>query len=286
MNRFVFQRGMKKLRSKLIAIVKKIALYFKIERKVEVNVVQIKYLDILKNKKVLITGGSSGIGRSIAEKCLATGADVIITGRNIERLELVSKELNNSRLNVLEWDVRDSKITDEKIKKVIEVLGGLDIVFNNAGVYTDKGFFETEGTDFEQVMESNVKGLFFIAQSTSRYFIDKKQRGKIINIGSIRGIQGASEPYGISKWGVMGLTKGLGKELAKYGIIVNGIAPGVTATAINEIDARKNAYYRQSKDNRVALAEEIAEIAVFLASDAANHIIGEVIVCDGGESLI
>lgn len=274
----------RKIKQFLIGI-KNFIKYLKWGGVVEVNVTPIGYDNILEGKKILVTGGSSGIGRAIAKKCLETGAKVVITGRNIERLKTTKEKLDSDNLFILEWDVSDINSTDKKIKEVINILGGLDIAFNNAGVYTTDPFLDVDIGEFDRVMDINIKGLFFTAQSISRYFLKNKQKGKIINIASIRGIQGTAEPYGISKWGVMGLTKGLGKDLAPKGIIVNGIAPGITATGINGIDTKENAYYSGTPNGRVALPEEIAEIAVFLASDAANHIVGEIIVCDGGESL-
>lgn len=276
---------MKNVINRFVRIAKNFIKYLKYGGVVEVNVVQIGYSDILKGKKILITGGSSGIGRSIAEKCLETGAKVVITGRSYNKLELVKKDINNKNLYILEWDVSDTNVIDKKIEEIIIALGGLDILFNNAGIDSYKRFLDVEEEMFDKVMDTNIKGAFFIAQSISRYFLNNKQNGKIINIASIRGIYGTSEPYGISKWGIMGLTKGLGRDLASKGIIVNGIAPGATATAINGINVKENAYYGSTKNKRIALPEEIAEIALFLASDAANHIVGEVIVCDGGESL-
>lgn len=276
---------MKKAIARMIKIAKNFIKYLKYGGVVEVNVVQIGYPEILKGKKILVTGGSSGIGFQIVKKCLETGAEVLITGRSIEKLNDAKNGLNSDKLSILEWDVSDTKMVESKITETVNILGGLDIVFNNAGLYTPKRFFDIDDELFNTVMNANLKGLFFIAKKSAEYFLENKQKGKIINIASIRGIQGTTEPYGLSKWGVIGLTKGLGRDLAKEGIIVNGIAPGITATGINNIDTKENAYCPDSKDSRVALAEEIAEIAIFLASDAANHIIGEVIVCDGGESL-
>lgn len=139
-------------------------------------------------------------------------------------------------------------------------------------------------------MNTNIKSVFFTCQYFMKTLINQKRKGKIINTVSIRGQQGAYEPYGISKWGVWGLTRGLAKKGIKNGIIVNGIAPGITAPGIAgagyRIDPEENAYYENNGDNRVALSEEIAEIGIFLASNASNHIVGQIIVCDGGETLI
>lgn len=252
---------------------------------VNVNISQVNYNKILEGKRVLVTGGSSGIGYAIAKKCLEEGARVVITGRDIQKLNNVSKKIDSNHLLVLEWDVSDSKLARKKIEEIDHILGGLDIVFNNAGVYNPKSFLEIEEKDWDIILDINAKGLFFVCQTVSEYFIKKNKGGKIINIASNRGILGAEGPYGMSKWGVIGLTKGLGRDLISKGIIVNGIAPGITATNINQIKVEENAFSSEPRNKRVALPEEIAELALFLASDAANNIVGEVIVCDGGASL-
>lgn len=271
---------------KIKGIIKKILRILNINDIVKVSVSQIEYGKILDGKKVLVTGGSSGIGYATAKKCLGVGAKVVITGRNNDKLKKASEGLNSENVFILKWDASDILSVDEMIDKASNLMGGLDIIFNNAGVYTDKQFMEIDEENFDNVMSTNIKGLFFIAKGVAKYFIENNQKGKIINITSVRGIQGTSEPYGISKWGTIGLTKGLARDLASKGIIVNGIAPGITASGINGIDVSNNAFSSGSLDKRVALPEEIAEIGLFLASDTSNHIIGQIIVCDGGETLI
>lgn len=253
---------------------------------VVVKVSQLDYNKALAGKKILVTGGSSGIGYAIAKKCVAEGAKVVITGRDEGKLQTACKKINSSNIMMLVWDVADSQVSKKMIDETDRLLDGIDIVFNNAGIYSFKGFLEVDEESWDKVLDINAKGLFFVCQAISAYYINKKRTGKIINIASNRGVLGAHDPYGMSKWGVYGLTKGLGKALISKGIIVNGIAPGTTATAINGIDVEKNAFSSCAPNNRVALPEEIAELAVFLASDAANNIVGQVIICDGGESLV
>lgn len=276
---------MKKILIPLAMKIKNFIKYIQCGGVVYANISQINYNGILEGKKVLVTGGSSGIGYAIAKKCLNEGAKVVITGRDIQKLNAISKEFDINNLLVLEWDVGDSKLARKKMEEIESVLGGLDIVFNNAGVYTSKSFLDVEEKDWDTVLDINAKGLFFVCQAVSEYFLKKNKGGKIINIASNRGILGDDGPYGMSKWGVIGLTKGLGRDLISKGIIVNGIAPGITATNINGIKVEENAFSNESRNKRVALPEEIAELALFLASDAANNIVGEVIVCDGGASL-
>ena len=269
-----------------MSLIRKVLNRLRPKKIVQVNVSTINYVDLLKDKNVLITGGSSGIGLAIAKKCLSLGAKVVVTGRNIGKLNDVSAQINNKNFFTIEWDISQVNKASEKISEVLQKIGKIDILVNNSGIYTHDKFFSIDEKIFDDVMNTNIKGLFFTTKVIVEYFIQNCIKGKVINIGSIRSIQGTTEPYGISKWGVRGLTNGLAKDLIKYGIIVNAVAPGVTATGINNIDIGKDSSNNSALNNRVATAEEIAEIAVFLASDAANHIIGQTIVCDGGETLI
>lgn len=253
---------------------------------VHVNIAQISRGGVLKNKVALVTGGSSGIGLAIARKCLAEGASVIITGRNKEKLEDVCRSIGNPHLKSMIWDVRDVRICDDKIAEAIGLSGsGLDIVYNNAGIYSTSPFLEVTEDVWDDVHDTNLKGLFFMSQAISRHWIANGKKGKIINIASNRSVLGDTAPYGMSKWGVVCLTRGLGKYLYSKGIIVNAIAPGMVASNINGVNPQDNAFANYPLAGRVGLPEEVAELAVFLASDAANNIVGQTIVIDGGNSL-
>lgn len=257
---------------------------FKKITKVEIS--QIKYGKLLEQKVILITGGTSGIGKVLAKRCLEEGAKVVITGRKEETLEKTKEELNNKNLATLKWNISEIKIIEERFKEAEDYFGKFDIIFNNAGIYTDKNYLEITEEEYNNIMDTNIKSIFFLSRYFMKTLINQKRKGKIINTVSVRGQQGAYEPYGISKWGLWGLTRGLAKKGIENGIIINGIAPGITATGINSINPSENAYYQNNGDNRVALSEEIAEIGIFLASNASNHIVGQVIVCDGGETLV
>lgn len=272
---------------KLLRLIKNFLICLKTGSKpIQVSVSQIVYEKLFEEKYILVTGGTSGIGFEIAKKFLSLGAKVTITGRNINKLDSIKKDINNPNLIVVEWDISNSKIIDEKINETIEKMGKIDILINNSGIYAPNNFFDTDEKLFDEIMNTNLKGLFFTSKKIAEYFIKNSIKGKIINISSVRSIQGGAEPYGISKWGVRGLTQGLARDLAKYGIVVNAVAPGITATGINGISIQNNAFTSSSLDNRVAIPQEIAEIVIFLSSSASNHIIGQTIVCDGGETLI
>ena len=248
-----------------------------------IAIAQIARGDVLRGKAVLVTGGSSGIGLAIAKNCVAEGAKVVITGRNVDALNRAAGQIGALPLV---WDVSRVDLASAKLSEAKDLLGAeIDIVFNNAGVYSQAEFFDVSEAIWDTIHDINSKGLFFICQAIARRWVAGGRKGKIINIASNRGILGDTTPYGMSKWGVICLTRGLGKALLPKGIIVNGIAPGIVASGINGIDPSENAFIQNPPSNRVGLPEEIAELAVFLASDAANHIVGQTLVCDGGNSL-
>ena len=257
----------------------------------QVSISQIHRGAILEGKRVLITGGSAGIGRAIAEKCLSEGAHVVVTGRNATRLEDAVQSLGSPNVSSLVWDVSDVSIVNEKLAEVIELLGRLpDVLVNNAGLLGGtRHILDLTEAHWDKLMSVNSKGLVFLTQSIARRWIDIKMPAKIINMSSMRGTLGVKDgPYGMSKWALNGLTHGLGRELAPKGIIVNGIAPGMVATdsiGIKGLDPLENAYLGFIPTKRIGLPEEVAELAVFLMSDAANYIVGQTIVCDGGYTL-
>lgn len=253
---------------------------------VYVDIKQINYNKRLTGKHVVITGGTSGIGLAIAKKFINEGAKLLITGRDEMKLRSVQNNLGSENCEIMAWDISNVHDIDSVIEKMAQQLNGIDIFINNAGIYSTKEIFQVKENDWDSVFGINAKGLYFAMQAIGLYYVNKNIKGKIVNIVSNRGILGDVGPYGASKWSVMGLTKGFARKLISKGIIVNGIAPGMTATGINNIDVFDNAYVNiADTDSRVCLPEEIAEIAAFLVSDAANHIVGEIIVCDGGESL-
>ncbi|WP_081249153.1 SDR family NAD(P)-dependent oxidoreductase [Aliivibrio fischeri] len=244
---------------------------------------QINYNNILNGKRILITGGSSGIGFEIAKKFISQGGIVLITGRNKNKLEEASKKINSDRLFYLEWDVSDISIINDNLMKSKDLLGGnIDVLINNAGVLLKQDFFSLSEDVWEKTYSTNSKSVFFLSKELSKFWIKRKIQGKIINISSTSGYCGSIIPYGMTKWDIIGFTEGLGKKLYPYGIIVNGIAPGRTATEMLNRKGNENIYDPMTSAKRYCLPEEVAELAMFLISDAANFIVGQTIVCDGG----
>ena len=250
-------------------------------RIVDLTVSQIEYDQILRGRKVVVTGGSDGIGLAIAKKFVALGAEVVITGRNLDKLEKAREAIGSERLHIFQWDVSEIEKNSKKLEDAIQILGGLDIIINNAAFLAR---YRTDEEFYDKTMDTNLKAPYFICQDVIRYFVshNKNSISKIINITSINAFQSSDHPYYISKSALTTLTKGLARKVADKNIVVNAIAPGVCASSINYRDVSKNAWSDTSLNHRIILPEEIAEIAAFLCSDAANGIIGQTIVCDGG----
>lgn len=181
------------------------------------------------NDTVLITGGSKGIGKACAKIFSARGYNVIITGRNEEKLKSVAEQTDNCACLV--WDISDVANADLYIKQAHKLFGNINIFINNAGIVSDE---QWNGTAFPNnsieawnlTMDINLKGTYFACQAESKYMIDRGINGHIVNVCSEMGFRCASDPYGISKWGIRGMTQGMAKSLSQYGIVVNGIAPG------------------------------------------------------------
>jgi len=245
---------------------------------------QIHYGGILSSEKILITGGSSGIGLAMAKRFASEGASVIITGRDEEKLKHAVEVVSSNHVDYLVWDVSDLDVLKGKMSEAVSRLGGLTCVVNNAAFIDHK---HTDLAFYDKTMDTNLRAVYFICQETIGVFkrLNKDSGGKILNISSLNGSMSSTHPYYISKWGLNGLTRGFAKENAGSNIIVNAIAPGYCASSINYQDVEKNAYDERSRIKRIILPEDIAELATFLLSKAANGIVGQVITCDGGATL-
>ena len=243
----------------------------------------------LKGKTVFISGGTSGIGLSIAKCFLEEGAIVIISGRNEAKLKEVSTRINNNRLHIINWDCSDVKISSEKIGFLVSTIGHIDIFINNAGVYDSASWDNVTPEMYDFVVDTNQRGLYFMCQEEGKYFVNNNRKGKIINITSIAGILSGFNPYNVSKWGAACITRGLAKELVKKGVCVNAIAPGNVVTNIHKgvqgKSVEDNAYTSQHPTGRYTLVEEVASLALYLASDSSNNMTGQVIAIDGGWTL-
>lgn len=242
----------------------------------------------LDGKRVLVTGGSLGIGYAIAKRFVDSGASVIVTGRNEKDLQEAASRISSDRLHWLIWDIADTGSAEDRMNQVELKIGGqIDILVNNAGILIDESFPNVSEIGWDKVYAVNSKGLFFLTQSVVRRWMKGGRRNKIkkiVNISSASGFTPGAYPYRMTKWDVVGMTQGLALNLAPHNIIVNGIAPGRTAGRMLGIDS-ENIFDPDSPAGRSALPEEIAELALFLACDCSNYITGQTIICDGGMTL-
>ncbi|WP_165249036.1 SDR family NAD(P)-dependent oxidoreductase [Adlercreutzia sp. ZJ141] len=233
----------------------------------------------LQGRSALVTGATSGIGLAIAERLSDEGAVVHVTGRNASKLA----ELGERGFVAHQLDVRDRAAIARVMEDVFSQ-DTPDILVNNAGVYRCPSFLDCSEAVWDEVVDSNLKGTFFVAQEFCRRVMKRGCEGTVINIASNTGLMGAWSCYAVSKHGICGLTQGLGKELLKEGITVNAIAPGPVATPLNGRSSESELGYPPASDGRMAVAEEIADLSVWLVSPAARHMTGQVIALDGGES--
>ena len=243
---------------------------------------------MLKNKIALITGAGRGIGRAIAIALAKEGAEVVINyNGSEERAKEVKQtiEENGGKASMYKCNVRDFAACEAMIKDIIKEYGHLDILVNNAGITKDGLIMKMKEEDFDSVLNVNLKGTFNTIRHSARQML-KQRSGKIINISSVSGILGnvGQANYAASKAGVIGLTKTMARELGSRGITVNAIAPGFVDTEMTEVlseEIRENAC-KQIILGRFGKPEDIANTAVFLASDKADYITGQVISVDGG----
>lgn len=245
----------------------------------------------LTGKNALITGASRGIGKAIAMKLAGRGANIAIPylGDPAEA-EQTQKEIEALGVKCAMYvcDVSSFEASKEVVEKVIEKFGGIDILVNNAGIVRDKLILSMKEEDFDMVINVNLKGAFNMIKHTYSHFM-KKRRGRIISISSIVGLNGnaGQANYSSSKAGLIGLTKSTAKELGGRNVTVNAIAPGFIDTDMTQqlSDKVKDAMKAQIPMKRPGTPEDIANLALFLASDEASYITGEVIRVDGGYAM-
>lgn len=277
---------------KLKRYIKNLIKYIKSGGVVYISVNTVGPSDRFKNKRVLVTGGTSGIGLEIVREFLAEGAEVTITGRRQDVLDNTQAELGvlyDGKIHTIVWNVANVADAKMKLDEVSKMMNGVDIVVNNAGVYESAAWNQVTEDSYDRVNDINAKGLFFMCQAEGEYFINNRIKGRIVNINSIAGLKSGFDPYSVSKWSSVCITKSIAKVLVKHGIVVNGIAPGNVVTNIHDgvrgKSVNDNAYMPSHLTERYTLVEEIASMALYLSSDMATNIIGQVIAIDGGWTL-
>lgn len=243
---------------------------------------------LLDGRYALVTGASRGIGRAIALRLAAEGAAVALNfAGNVAAAEAVRKEIESAggKAILVPADVADETAATEMVEKTVEAFGAIDILVNNAGITRDGLLLRMKEEDWDAVLNTNLKGVFHCSKAAAKFMM-KKRYGRIVNLASVVGLVGNScqANYAAAKAGVIGFTKALAKELAGRGITANAIAPGFIRSDMTDVlpDKVKETMLAGIPLGRAGEPEDVAKAALFLASDQAAYITGQVLTVDGG----
>ncbi len=251
----------------------------------------------MKEKVVLITGASSGIGRATAEAFAAKGAHAVVAARRKEELDklVTSIEAIGAKASAIKTDVSIAMDVEQMVEHTIEVFGGLDYAINNAGIEGKlNGITEITEDEWDQVLDINLKGIFLCMKYEAKAMLNLGHPGAIVNIGSVNSFLGfpTGSPYVTSKHGLIGLTSSVSAELGPQGIRVNLLCPGVTDTPMHHRlrgivgdDLYDQGLLPKVHLQRAGLPEEIAKAIVFLCSNDSSYITGSTLIADGGFTL-
>ena len=245
----------------------------------------------LTGQRAIVTGASRGLGRHFALTLARAGAQVALAARGIDRLEATVREIEGfgGCAVAIQVDVTDGKSVRACVETAENALGPIDILVNNAGIAVTKPMLEHTEEDWDAVLDTNLKGIWLMAQEVARRMVRREQGGSIINIASVLGERGIAQlpGYCASKGGIINLTRAMAVELAPHGIRINTIAPGYIETDMNRQFFATQAGQRLIKSipqRRLGQVEDLDGILLLLASDASQYMTGSVITIDGGQS--
>lgn len=243
----------------------------------------------LNNKKAIVTGAAAGIGKSIALALADEGADVVIADIQTAKAESVvaAIQAKGRRSLAITCDVGDSAQVDRMVKQAYDFLGGLHILVNNAAVISQGSFWEVGDDIWDRIIRNNLSSVFYCTRAAARLMIPQKEGGRIINMSSIHATlsEPSAAPYTAAKGGIEAMSRTFATELAPYKILVNCMAPGATYSELTTpmyTEAVKEALFQRVPLREIAQPEWIAAGIVFLASDDARYMTGQVLTMDGG----
>ncbi len=236
-----------------------------------------------KNKKILITGATGGIGNELVKKFISLGGNVVATGTKSEKLDLIKKKYPNSKIQ--RFDISDHSRIEEFLENVSLDLGGLDILINNAGINKDNLSIRMKDEEWKQVIDVNLTSTFLLCKHSIKIML-KNKFGRIVNIASIVGHSGnlGQSNYAASKAGIIGMSKSLAIEYAKKNITINCVSPGFIDTDMTMNIAEKVRIFLTSRIpmGKLGSGEDVSNCAAFLSSDLASYITGETLHVNGG----
>ena len=236
-----------------------------------------------KNKKILITGASGGIGKALVEKFLSLDGNVLATGTKIEKLDALKKEF--PKVNILKFDISEHSKIEEFIENVSSQLTGLDVLVNNAGINMDNLSIRMKDEEWKKVIDVNLGSTFFLCKYAIKKML-KNKYGRIVNITSIVGHTGnlGQSNYAASKAGIIAMSKSLAIEYAKKNITINCVSPGFIQSKMtdNIVESIKAVLTSRIPMSKLGTGEDVSNTVAFLSSDAASYITGETIHVNGG----
>lgn len=242
----------------------------------------------LSGKVALVTGSARGIGKTIVERFAAEGAVVVLSDVTNEAAaaETLAAIVGAGGKGMLEmFDVGDAAQVDAAVQRILAEQGRIDILVNNAGITRDNLLMRLSEEDFDSVLRTNLKGTFLLTKAVSRHMM-KQRSGRIVNLSSVVGQMGnaGQSNYSAAKAGIIGFTKSMARELASRGVTVNAIAPGFIMTAMTAAlpENVRSGFLSQIPMGKFGTPEDVAELAVYLASDGASYVTGQVIGINGG----
>ena len=238
--------------------------------------------ELLKGKRIVLTGGTGGIGAAMAKRFVDEGAKLLITGRNQDKLRQLASDLG---CETLALDMNRIDTFDDFVSQTVAKLGGIDCLVNNAGISLHETFQEVTPEGFDEQISTNLKGPFFLSQRVLAQMVQQGTQGHVLFISSETGETADVRPYGLTKAAVNSLVQGLAYLYLNNGIRVNALAPGVTATDMTGFNPEENLYCSFNPNGRVYLPQEMAEVATFLLSDVSNCISGQIITCNNGKTI-